>query len=125
MLLLQGGAHFVEHLTTFPQKWLKIDDTMRRLICGVLACFAMSFWWEKPPFEAPTSEETHKRISKVDLQFPSHVSPGARDLISKLLKHDPQKRLPLSEVLKHTWILENADKLPQPSTCPQPEPSAA
>eukprot|EP00731_Ephydatia_muelleri_P026981 Em0018g1081a len=89
---------------------------------GVL-CY--EFLVGKPPFEAPTSEETHKRISKVDLQFPSHVSPGARDLISKLLKHDPQKRLPLSEVLKHTWILENADKLPQPSTCPQPEPSAA
>lgn len=89
---------------------------------GVL-CY--EFLVGKPPFEAPTSEETHKRISKVDLQFPSHVSAGARDLISKLLKHDPQKRLPLMEVLKHSWILENAEKLPQPSVCSQPDHSTA
>ena len=36
------------------------------------------------PFEAPTSAETYQRISRVDLHFPSHVSAGARDLISKV-----------------------------------------
>lgn len=42
-------------------------------------------------------------------------------LFSQLLKHDPQKRLPLVEVLKHSWVLENAEKLPQPPSCQQPE----
>uniref|UniRef100_A0A673KTS6 non-specific serine/threonine protein kinase n=1 Tax=Sinocyclocheilus rhinocerous TaxID=307959 RepID=A0A673KTS6_9TELE len=37
----------------------------------------------------------YKRITKVDLQFPKLVSDGARDLISKLLRHSPAMRLPL------------------------------
>ncbi|KAJ7924382.1 hypothetical protein B0H13DRAFT_1864009 [Mycena leptocephala] len=44
------------------------------------------------------------RIARVDLKFPPTISAEARDLISKLLKYDPQPRLPLTEVLNHPWI---------------------
>lgn len=82
---------------------------------GVL-CY--EFLVGNPPFEASTAKLTYNRISKVDLHFPSHVSSGARNLISKLVRHSPMKRLPLVEVLKHPWILENADssRLPKPTT---------
>ena len=84
-----------------------------------------------PPFEAQGHHETYKKISKVDLKFPPHVSadvrpcqrfarpsggppdsrarPQARDLISKLLVKEPSARLPLSEVANHKWILDNVE----------------
>ncbi|KAI8790794.1 aurora kinase C, partial [Biomphalaria glabrata] len=70
---------------------------------GVL-CY--EFLVGKPPFETGSHTETYKKICKVDLKFPEFVSDGARDLISKLLRHDPQDRLPLQEVLKHPWIVK-------------------
>ena len=80
-----------------------------------------------PPFEAQTHNETYKRISKVDLKFPAHVSPLARDLLQKviiskkpkfvltislvlllqLLVKDSSKRITLPEVLKHPWVAAN------------------
>ena len=57
-----------------------------------------------PPFEAQGHSETYRRIAKVDLRFPSHISADARDLISKLLVKEPSKRLSLDNVLVHPWI---------------------
>jgi serine/threonine protein kinase len=36
------------------------------------------------------------------------MSPEAEDLIKRLLVHEPDKRLPLSEVLIHPWIIKNS-----------------
>ncbi|KAI6030823.1 kinase-like protein [Pisolithus orientalis] len=64
-----------------------------------------------PPFEDKNSANaTYRRIAKVDLKIPPHVSPDARDLISKLLKYNPEERLPLSEVARHPWILKYRPK---------------
>jgi len=62
-----------------------------------------------PPFEAQGHHETYKKISKVDLKFPPHISADARDLITKLLVKEPSARLPLSEVANHKWILDNME----------------
>lgn len=48
---------------------------------GVL-CY--EFLVGKPPFEAETYEETYARISRAQYSFPDHVSPNARDLITKV-----------------------------------------
>ena len=62
---------------------------------------------------------TYRRIKNVDLKIPDDVSVEAADLIRKvgiivmhvradlmiqLLRHNPEDRLPLSEVLTHPWI---------------------
>ncbi|KAK2580627.1 hypothetical protein KPH14_007737 [Odynerus spinipes] len=60
-----------------------------------------------PPFLAPTYEQTYHRIKKAQYTFPDFVSEGARDLISKLLVVNPDKRLPLENVLTHPWIVKN------------------
>ncbi|XP_018416173.1 PREDICTED: aurora kinase A, partial [Nanorana parkeri] len=65
-----------------------------------------------PPFETKTHQETYRRISKVDFHFPPYVSEGARDLISKLLKHNPDQRMPLKDVLEHPWVVQNSTKRP-------------
>ncbi|XP_069099710.1 aurora kinase A [Pleurodeles waltl] len=85
------------------------DDKVDLWSLGVL-CY--EFLVGKPPFEADTHQETYRRISKVEYQFPSSVSDGARDLISKLLKHNPYQRLPLKDVLEHSWIVANSTKRP-------------
>lgn len=50
---------------------------------------------------------------KVEYRFPPFVTEGARDLISKLLKHDPKQRLLLEGVLKHPWVTSNSTKSPK------------
>ncbi|CAG8470336.1 5863_t:CDS:2 [Ambispora leptoticha] len=59
-----------------------------------------------PPFEDLSGHSaTYKRIALVDLKIPDHISPEAQDLIVALLQYDPNKRLPLEQVVKHPWIL--------------------
>ena len=70
---------------------------------GVL-CF--EFLTGKPPFETESHQETYSRITRVDIKWPRNFTPGAKDLISKLLRHKPEDRLPLEQVLQHPWILE-------------------
>uniref|UniRef100_A0A8B9IZG7 non-specific serine/threonine protein kinase n=2 Tax=Amazona TaxID=12929 RepID=A0A8B9IZG7_9PSIT len=76
---------------------------------GVL-CY--EFLVGKPPFESATYQETYRAISRVEFKFPPFVTEGARDLISKLLKHSPFCRLPLKDVLLHPWITANSTKVP-------------
>jgi len=80
------------------------DETVDLWSLGVLT---YEFLVGKPPFEAETNNETYRRITKVDLRFPSHLSTEAKDLISRLLRKDPSERLELKEVLKHEWILKH------------------
>ena len=62
----------------------------------------------KPPFEAESNNETYKRITRVEVKYPPHVSTEAKDLISRLLRKLPSERLTLEQVLEHPWITNNA-----------------
>lgn len=63
-----------------------------------------------PPFEESSEVQTKERIKHVDLSFPpdSDVSDDAKHLIRSLLRRNAQKRLPLSKVLSHPWIMRHA-----------------
>lgn len=60
-----------------------------------------------PPFEAEGHSATYRRIQRVDLRFPAEVTEDAQDLISRLLRKDPRKRMPLEDICRHKWILRN------------------
>ncbi|XP_076680159.1 aurora kinase C [Andrena cerasifolii] len=60
-----------------------------------------------PPFLAKSYDETYMKIKKAQYKFPDFVSAGARNFISQLLVVDPDKRLPLQDVLLDPWIVEN------------------
>lgn len=81
------------------------DDKVDLWSLGVL-CF--EFLVGNPPFEAHDHRSTYHRISRVDIKYPSHISEGAKDLISKLLKYKPTERLTLDQVLVHPWIIEKS-----------------
>ncbi|XP_027864027.1 aurora kinase B [Xiphophorus couchianus] len=74
-----------------------------------------------PPFETASHTETYKRITKVDLNLAKVISDGGRDLISKLLRHNPIDRLPLQNVIDHPWVKANSHRL-LPPTCPVKKP---
>ena len=93
------------------------DATVDLWSLGVL-CY--QFLVGKPPFEAKQAKETYRRITRVELSFPEYVSMDARDLISKLLVRDSNKRLSLEGVLQHKWIKENAQVNPDGSLIPMP-----
>lgn len=61
----------------------------------------------KPPFEDEHPSITYKRIAKVDLRIPSFVSKEAADLIRKLLRYEPSKRLSLNEIQEQPWMVKN------------------
>jgi len=69
-----------------------------------LGVLLFEFLVGKPPFETESHSETYRRITKVDLRFPSMVPAGAQDLIKQLLVYDPKKRLHLDGVKSHFWI---------------------
>uniref|UniRef100_A0A8C2P0L9 non-specific serine/threonine protein kinase n=1 Tax=Capra hircus TaxID=9925 RepID=A0A8C2P0L9_CAPHI len=90
------------------------DEKVDLWSLGVL-CY--EFLVGKPPFEADTYQETYRRISRVEFTYPDCVPEGARDLISRLLKHNPSQRPTLKEVLEHPWITANS----KPSSCQKKE----
>ena len=60
-----------------------------------------------PPFEAEGHSATYRRISRVDLRFPRGVPEDAQDLIRRMLQKDPRKRMALSSVPHHPWVLRH------------------
>lgn len=68
---------------------------------GVL-CY--EFLCGKPPFEAPSQNDTYNNIRNLRYTFPGHVSKDAQDLIKKLLVLTPYKRISLEEVKDHYWV---------------------
>lgn len=69
-----------------------------------------------PPFDAKDTHQTYKKIRYVIIHYPEYISQKAKDLMSKLLVVNPENRLPLTKVLQHPWILENAPEVNKTST---------
>lgn len=91
-------------LDYLPPEMILGEDHDTMVDVWSLGVLMYEFLVGKPPFEAERHDETYKKIVKVDLHFPSHVSKEARDLITKLLKKDTTQRLSLKAVQEHAWI---------------------
>ncbi|XP_050967439.1 aurora kinase A [Labeo rohita] len=89
------------------------DEKVDLWSLGVL-CY--EFLVGRPPFETKSHEETYRKISRVEFTYPAHVSEGSRDLINRLLKHNPMHRLPIQGVMVHPWVVENSTKQPTART---------
>lgn len=80
----------------------RLHDSRLDLWC--LGVLAYEFLCGKAPFHSRTNQETFRKISKVDLRFPSFVSDEAKSLIRQLLKRARNDRLSLDKVLQHPFI---------------------
>lgn len=83
------------------------DHTVDLWALGILA---YEFLVGTPPFETTSRQATYKKISCVDLAIPRGISDNAADLIGRLLVKEPSQRLPLTDVLRHPWIIEHASE---------------
>ncbi|XP_055684379.1 aurora kinase B-like [Lutzomyia longipalpis] len=80
------------------------DDSVDQWCLGIL-CY--EFLVGCPPFESDNTEITYEKIRKLQIHYPRHLSPGAKDLISKLLQKPGSERISLEQVMRHPWIQEN------------------
>ncbi|EJD48269.1 kinase-like protein [Auricularia subglabra TFB-10046 SS5] len=61
-----------------------------------------------PPFEDQSgARATQKRIINLQMSVPARVTAEARDLISRLLRLNPEKRYPLANVGAHPWTAKH------------------
>jgi len=71
------------------------------LLCGV------------PPFWAESEHGIFNSILRGQVDFSSdpwpRISPGAKDLVKKMLTSDPKKRISAYDVLNHPWIKEDGE----------------
>lgn len=58
------------------------------------------------PFEDESMRSLFKRIRNGIYSIPNHVTPVARDLVSRMLVVDPIARLTLGEIRNHPWFLD-------------------
>jgi len=81
------------------------------LLCGWLpfrGCCGEDCGWEDRNQECEScQQDLYDAIKDGYFQFPDHVSPLAKDLISKLLRTDPDLRLEAADVLYHPWIIKH------------------
>lgn len=110
-------------LDYLPPEMIEGKTHDRKVDMWSLGVLCYEFLVGKPPFEAKTHDETYRRISRVEYTYPPqfNISTGAKDLIAKLLKHNPLHRLPIQGVMTHPWVIENSTK--KPTTLEQEMPS--
>ena len=65
------------------------------LLCGSL------------PFDDEHIRSLFKKIKGGHYTIPPHVSPGAKDLISKMLQVNPLQRISVSAIMQHPWYMTN------------------
>ncbi|CAM6100921.1 unnamed protein product [Calypogeia fissa] len=76
------------------------------LLCGSL------------PFDDENIPNLFKKIKGGIYTLPSHLSPGARDLIPRMLLVDPMKRVTIPEIRQHPWFQAH---LPRYLAVPPPD----
>eukprot|EP00798_Chlamydomonas_sp_ICE-L_P002094 gene2094-18151_t len=57
------------------------------------------------PFKGETEAETFENIMSMTPDYPSILSPGAIDLISRALVRNPSERISIQEMVSHPWVL--------------------
>ncbi|CAO3642317.1 unnamed protein product [Cunninghamella echinulata] len=57
------------------------------------------------PFDDDSEIMMQRKIVNVDYELPTYFSPQVQDLISNILKHDPNERLTIDQILNHPWML--------------------
>ncbi|XP_050068264.1 probable serine/threonine-protein kinase MARK-A [Anopheles maculipalpis] len=61
-----------------------------------------------PPFQEANDSETLTMIMDCKYTMPAHVSDGCRNLISKMLVREPEKRATLQQIAIDEWLMEGS-----------------
>ncbi|KAE9584190.1 putative protein kinase CAMK-CAMKL-CHK1 family [Lupinus albus] len=69
--------------------------------CGVILYALLSGYL---PFQGENVLRIYRKSFKADYAFPEWISPQAKNLISKLLVVNPEKRYSIDDITKHPWF---------------------
>ncbi|XP_061373095.1 CBL-interacting serine/threonine-protein kinase 5-like [Gastrolobium bilobum] len=69
--------------------------------CGVILYALLSGYL---PFQGENVMRIYRKSFKADYAFPDWISTGAKNLISKLLVVDPEKRYSIPDIMKDPWF---------------------
>lgn len=141
-----GGLRSVAHWTTCPQRWLRGKPMMKRWTCGVWGSSVTSSllgnhllrqkltrrptagyqrWAGHNSLQSHLHSSLHNVVFVIQVEYfypaNTNISDGAKDLVSRLLKHNPMHRLPIQGVLAHPWVVERSTK--KPTTVSNEQPS--
>ncbi|KAJ3743856.1 kinase-like protein [Lentinula raphanica] len=98
-------------LDYLPPEMVEGKEHNEKVDYWALGVLTYEFLIGNPPFEDRKSvNNTYRRIMRVDLRFPPGMSAEVKDLIARLLQHEPQDRILLTEVLRHPWIVKYRPK---------------
>ena len=75
---------------------------------------------KKVPFQGKDLETLKSNILHLKISWPQEMNPDAKDLISKILKLDPNQRMPLEEMLEHPFFLKYFPDAPSCLIVPDP-----
>ena len=73
------------------------------------------------PFQGKDIETLKSNILHLKIAWPKEMNPDAKDLISKILKLDPNQRLPLEDMLQHPFFLKYFPNAPSCLILPDPD----
>ncbi|EPQ54523.1 kinase-like protein, partial [Gloeophyllum trabeum ATCC 11539] len=96
--ILCGAPNYVspEMIARIPYSF---PTDLWSLGCVLIACLNGI-----PPFEASSIAATHERISRGKYELPTDTSLHTKDLISRLLRTDPRRRIDIDDVLSHPFL---------------------
>lgn len=72
------------------------------------------------PFQNEDMNQLYEQINLCRVDYPNWMPPDAKDLISKLLEKDPEKRYSLDDVKSHKWFLVDYEGEPDGNRNPRP-----
>lgn len=55
------------------------------------------------PFEDPETSKLYQKILSGEYKVPKHLSEDAKDILSKILNTNPEKRYRVDDIRKHRW----------------------
>ncbi len=64
----------------------------------------------QPPFYSRKYRDTYLKISKVDVKYPTYLSPGSIDFMSCLLVRKPEDRMEADKIKNHEWIITHSNQ---------------
>ena len=60
----------------------------------------------RPPFVGETEQKVKSNIIKMKINWPNNIDSDAADLISKILKYNPDERISLDQMLLHPFFIK-------------------
>ncbi|KAL1520547.1 hypothetical protein AB1Y20_022123 [Prymnesium parvum] len=75
--------------------------------CGVILFVMLAGFL---PFDEPSMSALFNKILRAEYAIPEWFSPGARDLLSKVLQPSPSARFSLAQIKSHRWFNEGNDR---------------